>query len=52
VLGGDDFGLPRGQVHATILIDAQTGQRVDVLAGRKAGVLEAWLCSHPGVQVV
>jgi transposase len=52
VLGVDDFALRRGQVYATILIDAQTGQRVDVLASRKAEVLEAWLCGHPGVEVV
>jgi hypothetical protein len=52
VLGVDDFALRRGQVYATILIDAQTGQRVDVLASRKAEVLEAWLRDHPGVEVV
>jgi transposase len=52
VLGVDDFALRRGQVYATILIDAETGQRVDVLASRKAEVLEAWLRGHPGVQVV
>ena len=49
VLGIDDFALRRGQVYATILIDAQTGQRVDVLASRKADVPEAWLRTHPGV---
>jgi len=52
VLGVDDFALRRGQVYATVLIDAETGQRVDVLAGRRAEVLEAWLRGHPGVQVV
>jgi transposase len=52
VLGVDDFALRRGQVYATVLIDAETGQRVDVLAGRTAEVLEAWLRSHPGVEVV
>jgi zinc-finger of transposase IS204/IS1001/IS1096/IS1165/Transposase len=52
VLGVDDFALRRGQVYATILIDAQTGQRVDVLASRRAGILEAWLRDHPGVEVV
>jgi transposase len=44
--------LRRGQVYATILIDAETGQRVDVLAGRKAELLETWLRKHPDVQVV
>jgi transposase len=52
VLGVDDFALRRGQVYATVLIDAETGQRVDVLAGRTAEVLEAWLRAHPGVEVV
>ena len=52
VLGVDDFALRRGQAYATVLINAETGQRVDVLAGRKAEVLEAWLRGHPGVRVV
>jgi len=52
VLGVDDFALRRGQVYATVLIDAGTGQRIDVLAGRKAEALETWLRGHPGVQVV
>jgi transposase len=52
VLGVDDFALRRGQVYATVLIDAETGQRIDVLAGRKAEVLEAWLHEHPGIEVV
>jgi transposase len=51
-VGVDDFALRRGQVYATILTDAQTGQRADVLASRKADVLEAWLRDHPGVEVV
>jgi len=52
VLGVDDFALRRGQVCATILIDAETGQRVDVVAGRTAEVVEAWLRDHLGVQIV
>ncbi len=35
-----------------MLIDAETGQRIDVVAGRKADALEAWLRQHPGVEVV
>jgi transposase len=52
VLGVDDFALRRGQVYATVLIDATPGERTGVVAGRKAEVLEAWLRGHPGVQVV
>jgi DNA-binding NarL/FixJ family response regulator len=52
VLGVDDFALRRGHTYATVLIDAETGQRIDVLAGRKAEVLEAWLREHPGTEIV
>jgi hypothetical protein len=52
VLGVDDFALRRSQVYATILTGAQAGQRVDVLDSRKAGVLEAWLRTRPGVEIV
>jgi transposase len=52
VLGIDDFALREGRVYATILIDAETGRRVDVLEGRTADVAEAWLRTHPGVEIV
>jgi hypothetical protein len=52
VPGTDDFALRRGLVYATILIDAGTGRRVDVLDGRTADVAEEWLRSPPGAGVV
>jgi transposase len=52
VLGIDDFALRRGSSYATVLIDAETGRRVDVLEGRTAGVVGDWLRGHPGVEVV
>jgi transposase len=52
VLGIDDFALRRGLVCAAILVDAETGRRVDVLEGRTADVVEEWLLGHPGVEVI
>jgi transposase len=52
VLGIDDFALRRGLVYATVLIDAGTGRRVDVVQGRTADVTEKWLLGHPGVEIV
>jgi transposase len=52
VIGVDDFALRRRHRYATIIIDAETGQRVAVLPGRDASTLESWLREHPGAQVV
>ncbi len=52
VLGIDDFALRRSRRYATVLINAATGQRIDVLPGRTADVVEAWLRERPGIQIV
>jgi transposase len=52
VLGIDDFALRKGHRYATVLIDAETGRRVDVLEGRGSAVVKRWLTEHPGVEVV
>jgi transposase len=52
VIGVDDFALKRRHRYATIIINAETGQRVDVLPDREAATLEAWLREHPGAEVV
>ena len=51
-LGVDDFALRRGLVYATVLVDAETGRRVDVVPGRTADVAGEWLRGHPGAEVV
>jgi hypothetical protein len=51
VTGTGDFALRRGLAYATIIIDAETGQRAGVLPGRTGDVAEEWLRAHPGVEV-
>ncbi len=52
VIGVDDFALRRRHRYATIIIDAKTGERVDVLPDREAATLTAWLRGKNEVEVV
>ncbi|WP_455771517.1 ISL3 family transposase [Streptomyces zaomyceticus] len=52
VLGVDDFAFKRGHAYGTILMDVETGERVDVLPDRTADTLTDWLRAHPGVEIV
>lgn len=52
VIGVDDFALRKRHRYATVIINAVTRERLDVLADRQADTLEAWLRAHPGVRVV
>ncbi|GAA1292473.1 hypothetical protein GCM10009647_002570 [Streptomyces sanglieri] len=52
VLGIDDFVLKRRHRYATVIIDAETGERIDVLPDRTAQTLVAWLREHPGAEYV
>ncbi|MFE6848984.1 transposase [Streptomyces sp. NPDC057686] len=47
-----DFAFKRCHVYGTILIDMETGKRVDVLASRTVDTLAAWLRGHPGVEIM
>jgi transposase len=52
VLGIDDFALKKGHVYGTIILNMETGERVDVLPDRTADTLTAWLRAHPGAEIV
>lgn len=52
VLGVDDFALKRGHHYGTVLIDCQTRQVIDMIAGRDAATLATWLTTHPGAQIL
>ncbi|MCQ4080844.1 ISL3 family transposase [Streptomyces sp. RB6PN25] len=52
VVGIDDFALKRRHRYATIVIDAESGERIDVLPDRKAETVTKWLREHPGAEYV
>ena len=52
MIGVDDVALRRRHSYATIIINAETGERIEVLPGREAATLEAWLRGHPGIEAV
>jgi transposase len=52
VMGVDDFAFKKGHVYGTIILDVESGERVDVLPDRTAETLTAWLRDHPGAEIV
>lgn len=51
VIGIDEFATKQGHRYASIIIDAVTGARTDVLPDRRMETVTAWLRAHPAVRV-
>lgn len=52
VLGVDDFAIKRGHHYGTVLIDCEKRKVVDVLVGRDAEPVAAWLQEHSKPAVI
>ncbi|MFH9780273.1 hypothetical protein ACH4NX_07070 [Streptomyces sp. NPDC017225] len=52
VLGVDDFALRKGDSYSPILVDLERRLPIDVLPGREAEPLAAWLPDHPEVEII
>ena len=52
VLGVDDYAQRRGMSYGTLLYDFGEHSVIDLLPGRSADFLAAWLKVHPGIGVI
>ncbi len=52
IIGVDDFSLRRAQTYATIIVDLERHEPIDLLPDRSAETLSDWLRANPGIEVV
>ena len=52
VLGIDDWAWKRGQTYGTLLVDLERRCPIEILPDRKTETVEAWLRSHPEIEVI
>jgi transposase len=52
ILGIDDWSWKKGETYGTILVDLELHKPIELLPDRTAETSEAWLRSHPEVELV
>src|SRR5438046_6283539 len=52
VVGRDDWAWKKGATYGTILVDLQSHKPIELLPDRTAETAEAWLRTHPEVEIV
>ena len=52
ILGIDDWSWKKGQIYGTLLVDLELRRPIEVLPDRKEETVEAWLLTHPEIEVV
>ncbi len=52
VLGVDDFAWKKGQTYGTLLVDLELRRPIELLPDRSEETLEAWLRTHPEIDII
>ena len=52
ILGVDDWAWKKGQIYGTLLVNLELHKPIELLPDRKQETLEAWLRTHPEIEVV
>lgn len=52
VIGIDDWAIARGHRYGTIVVDLERREPIEVLEGREATGVAAWLRAHPTIKIV
>jgi DNA-binding NarL/FixJ family response regulator len=52
ILGVDDWAWKKGQIYGTLLVNLELSKPIELLPDRKQATLEAWLRTHPEIEVV
>ena len=51
-VGIDDWAFRRGRRYGTMIVDLERHEVIDLLEGREAGAVRAWLEHHPQIRII